>query len=290
MKNLLLFIAILLSVTVESQNTFPLNGNVGIGTLSPSEELEVIGTVKAGNGVFDNASGVNLQLGTEWSAGRRNFEFWTFDQSSSTETSSQFVVTDIYGITRTYFNYRGNRSYYRFNDSLGREVFKIDEGALGEDKVFVHLPRPNSRIVIGTWGSYLPEHKFVVKNGSAMIEGNILTNNNVGIGTNTFIDGTDTYRLSVNGKVRAHAVKVYTSWADFVFEDEYKLPKLNEVEEFIKQNGHLKDIPSAKEVEENGIELGEMNKLLLQKIEELTLYTIGLKKEIEELKAKNDEK
>jgi hypothetical protein len=68
--------------------------------------------------------------------------------------------------------------------------------------------------------------------------------------------------------------------------NDYKLPTLKEVEMYIKENGHLKDIPSAKDVEKNGIELGEMNKLLLQKIEELTLYTIGLRKELDAIKIK----
>jgi hypothetical protein len=63
------------------------------------------------------------------------------------------------------------------------------------------------------------------------------------------------------------------------------LPTLEEVEQHIKDNGHLKDIPSAKEVEQNGIEVGEMNKLLLQKVEELTLYMIEMNKEINSLKA-----
>lgn len=113
-------------------------------------------------------------------------------------------------------------------------------------------------------------------------------NGNVGIGTTSFVDGTDTYALSVEGGIRAHSVKVYTSWADYVFEKDYALPTLEDVEVYIRENGHLKDIPSAKEVEASGIELGEMNKLLLQKIEELTLYTIALKKEVDELKTKID--
>ncbi len=114
---------------------------------------------------------------------------------------------------------------------------------------------------------------------------------NIGIGTTTYIDAADgnkEYKLSVNGHVRAESVKVYTNWADFVFQTDYKLPPLEEVEEYIKENGHLKDIPSTEEVEANGIELGEMNKLLLQKIEELTLYTIELKKELKSLKSKID--
>lgn len=90
--------------------------------------------------------------------------------------------------------------------------------------------------------------------------------------------------MAVNGQIRAKEVKVETGWSDFVFYDDYKLPTLQEVEEHIKEKGHLKDIPSAEEVEKNGIFLGEMDSKLLQKIEELTLYTIQQQKEIERLR------
>ena len=93
--------------------------------------------------------------------------------------------------------------------------------------------------------------------------------------------------MAVNGQIRAKEIKVETGWSDFVFFKDYKLPTLEEVEDHIKEKGHLKDIPSANEVEENGIFLGEMNSKLLQKIEELTLYTIQQQKEIEELKLQN---
>ena len=105
----------------------------------------------------------------------------------------------------------------------------------------------------------------------------------VGIGTTNYFDGAESYALSVAGKVRAESVKVYTDWADYVFEEDYVLPTLNDVENYINLNGHLKDIPSAENVEDNGIELGEMNKLLLQKIEELTLYTIEQEKRLKAL-------
>src|ERR1044072_1234494 len=74
------------------------------------------------------------------------------------------------------------------------------------------------------------------------------------------------------------------TWADFVFQPEYKLPTLAEVEGYIKVNRHLPDVPSAEEVEKDGLDLGEMNKRLLQKVEELTLYLIELKKENDEMK------
>ena len=108
---------------------------------------------------------------------------------------------------------------------------------------------------------------------------------NVGIGTYN----TGSYKLAVEGKIGAREVKVTTqSWADFVFADEYVLPPLAEVEQFIKENKHLPEVPSEKDVLENGIELGKMDAILLQKIEELTLYMIGLKKENEELRRRLD--
>lgn len=81
--------------------------------------------------------------------------------------------------------------------------------------------------------------------------------------------------LSVNGNIRAQEIKVETSgWPDYVFKPSYILPTLNEVKLYIDKNQHLPDMPSEKEVASNGINLGEMNKLLTKKIEELTLYLI----------------
>lgn len=101
------------------------------------------------------------------------------------------------------------------------------------------------------------------------------------------------YNLFVNGGILTEEVRVMlkAQWADYVFEENYNLPKLEEVEEFIKENKHLPNVPSAKEVTENGIELGETAKFQQEKIEELTLYIIEQNKinkqqqeEINELK------
>ncbi|MCL6220592.1 hypothetical protein [Zunongwangia pacifica] len=78
----------------------------------------------------------------------------------------------------------------------------------------------------------------------------------------------------------------YTGWSDFVFEQNYQLPDLNEVEKFIIENDHLEKIPNEKEVVENGLKLGEMDRLLLQKVEELSLYVIKQDQEITSLKDK----
>ena len=91
-------------------------------------------------------------------------------------------------------------------------------------------------------------------------------------------------KLSVNGKIRAHEIKVETSnWPDFVFEEGYEIGKLKELESYIKMYKHLPNMPSAKEVETNGIALGEMVKLQQQKIEELTLHLIEKDKQVNSL-------
>ncbi len=104
----------------------------------------------------------------------------------------------------------------------------------------------------------------------------------VGIGTTTPREA-----LSVNGSIRSKEVKVETSnWPDYVFKQTYRLKSLAEVKSFIDKNHHLPEIPTKIEVATDGQNLGEMNKLLLKKIEELTLYLIDLKKDNEILEAR----
>ena len=130
---------------------------------------------------------------------------------------------------------------------------------------------------IGTPGSTVnPINAFWVRNDGR-----------VGIGTSSPGAG---FQLDVAGKMRACEVLVENpGWCDYVFEDNYELRPLAEVEQFIKANKHLPEVPSEAEVFENGVELGEMNAVLLKKIEELTLYVIAQQKEIEALKATGDQ-
>lgn len=117
----------------------------------------------------------------------------------------------------------------------------------------------------------------------------ILGNGKVTIGVDpaaTNLNGN--FKLFVGTGILTERVKVEHSgiWPDFVFNDEYKLQSLKEVEEYIRHNKHLPNVPSAGNVAENGIDLGEMDGILLQKIEELTLYMIDLKKENDNLRAR----
>ncbi len=103
---------------------------------------------------------------------------------------------------------------------------------------------------------------------------------NVGIGTGV----PSSSAMAVAGTILAEEVIVETGWADYVFKPGYQRMPLNEVAEFIERNGHLPDIPTEQEVKEKGIGLGEFQVALLRKVEELTLYIIDQKKEIESLK------
>jgi len=119
---------------------------------------------------------------------------------------------------------------------------------------------------------------------SFRISGNGFVAGNIGVG----VTDTKGYKLAVGGSMVAESIKVKlkTAWPDYVFAPAYKLPSLQEVEDHIKQHQHLPGMPSAKEVAAEGIDLGEMNRKLLQKVEELTLYIIELRKEVNALKQK----
>ncbi|MGQ7855246.1 hypothetical protein ACUN24_13510 [Pedobacter sp. WC2501] len=109
------------------------------------------------------------------------------------------------------------------------------------------------------------------------------TNGSVGIGTTNPQE-----KLTVAGKIGAREIKVSTNaGADFVFEPDYRLPALAALEKFVKTNKHLPEIPTAKQMVDNGLNLGELNIKLLQKVEELTLHLIEKEKQLNSEKATN---
>jgi len=101
-------------------------------------------------------------------------------------------------------------------------------------------------------------------------------------------NGEEVFRVYGSGLVEAKKVVVsHTIWADYVFEDEYNLLPLDELEEYIEENGHLPNVPTTAEVQANGMELGEMDVLLLEKVEELTLYMLQMEKKVQVLQEEN---
>jgi hypothetical protein len=279
------------------------NTNVGIGTNNPAAKLEVVGDVKASkleltNSLPDgsifidwkdkNKKCIVLNVGTlrDPLDNGRNFVVYDFPKSNlDSKPAVGLSLDDRKNFSRfSFFGEEGGCTNLNVYNKRQEDVMKLFEDR--NDNVWLQFGKPNSRLIIGGYSDNPNSlgHKLFVENGSAKIEGNILTNSNLGIGTSNFVDGVDTYRLSVKGKIRDEEIKVYTTWADYVFNKEYKLPSLKEVETYIATNGHLPNMPSAKEITEKGLELGGMAKIQQEKIEELTLYLIQQNKEIEELK------
>ena len=132
--------------------------------------------------------------------------------------------------------------------------------------------------------SYAQESLYLSPASSKKVSNSLIitATGNVGIGKASPSDA-----LEVNGRIHAKSVKVdLDGWADFVFASDYELPSLSQMEAYIKKHGHLPGIPSEQEVLSQGIDLGEINTLLLQKVEELTLHLIAKEKKIMQLEAR----
>jgi len=237
-------------------------GKLGIGTTTPWEMLDVNGSAKVRTLVIaPTVNGNFLQMGPTTGLGQRVFNF------NSSGNYAGFNVLGSTGIPRLDFSSTNTGYWLGMRDDAGSEIFKAARNE--EYGSFIHLPKSDSRIVIGDYGSYLYDkgYKFVVKDGDAIVQGTL---------------------------VAEEVVVSLTVPPDFVFEKYYKgestlksdytMPTLEEVAAFTKENHHLPEVPSAKEIQNNGMQISEMTSLLLQKIEELTLYTIEQQQQITELK------
>ena len=269
--------------------------SVGIGTTTPTALFQTKGTLKFES--LADASNPFKILGTD--ATGNVFEYNPSELAGTGASDSDWLKPDgsiansindnIYtngkvGINvvnpTANLNTSGTIKFENLTDAVN--PFKI----LGTDNagnVFEYTPSE----LAGTGAS---DSDWLKPDGSLAnsINDNIYTNGKVGINTSNFPNqvgnvNVSSYSLYAKGGILTEEVRVALSseWADYVFNKEYKLEPLKEVEKYILENKHLKDVPSAKEVEMNGIELGEMNKILLLKIEELTLHIIEMNKKIE---------
>lgn len=207
-------------------------------------------------------------------------------------SGSQFITIDKNSIqarkTGIYPNFTKTEQNLRINPYGGNVGINTGTEAIGAN-LLVYKSSGNvdgSAVFKGTlhyshfhYGSNEDTYIRGGKNTSNVIISDSESSGKVGIGIYP-----TTYKLEVNGTVRALEVIVDTGWADYVFEDSYKLPELSEVEQFIKQNKHLPEIPSAAEIQKNGAKMSELTTKMMQKIEELTLYSIEQKKELDAMK------
>ena len=147
----------------------------------------------------------------------------------------------------------------------------------------------NHRTILRTgwsnWQDYLSIHVPGNLAANATPKIHIRSNGNVGIGTTS-----PSSRLTVKGNIHAEEVKVDLNvpGPDYVFDEDYELSSLEEVEKYIQENKHLPEIPSAADMEKTGIYLSEMNMKLLKKVEELTLHMIDLHHEMKRLSKENE--
>ncbi len=233
-------------------------GNIGIGTTSPDHKLDVFATTTIGIDVINAYSGSATKYGLQASCstdgtGTRYGVHGTANAHAS-DVSPNYGV---YGIA----------SATNGSPAPLYGVYGLATNAGSGPKYGVYA---NATVATNSWALWA--------NGKSHFKNDVL------IGHTTSIPG---YKLSVDGSIISEEVKVQMSenWPDYVFDQEYDLMPLDEVNEFIKEKNHLPGVPSAAEVsEENGFHLGEMNRVLLEKVEELTLYILQQQEELEKQK------
>ncbi|MFI5161965.1 MAG: hypothetical protein ACHQHN_11845 [Sphingobacteriales bacterium] len=179
------------------------------------------------------------------------------------------LITSTVGAGEIFRNLSGNTNPLTFRlKNAGNDFYVGTEGSVAGGYFAASLPY--STVIY----SAMPIQSIVGGVAATIIQGN----GNFGIGT------TDThgYKLAVNGSAIATTmtVKLYANWPDYVFNKTYALPKLSDVETYIDANHHLPGIPTKQQIAKDGLNLGEINELLVKKVEELTLYLIDKDKEI----------
>ncbi len=259
------------------------DGHVGIGTTEPNYPLEVKTPVDAfGIIQSDGTHKAGLYVGTTGgyigTVSEHDFHVYTSSAGPVLTVTAGGTADGHVGIGTTSPNYQ-----LHVNESTSEanylQLTNSATGLTSADGVLFGMAANENTVI---WNY---EANRDIQFGTNTLEKmRILSNGNVGIGTTSPGE-----KLSVNGTIKAKEIIVDTSgWSDFVFNKDYDLMPLGKLEDYITSNKHLPEIPSADEVCEKGVKVGDMQARLLQKIEELTLYMIDMKKENEMMRGERE--
>ncbi len=271
------------------------DGNVGIGTTSPTQNLHIerSNAVSTSMMLRNTSSNISYYLATYGSTGAGTY--WAGQGSANTTGIQNIGGPLITGATNgLLFSGSLTAEHMRItnNGNVGigtsTPAHKLDVAGrmrvqTGGGNAGIWLMDPGNSFDAAFWGiidlNHMGFYASVLGNWGMTMN---LDNGNIGIGTTS-----PAYKLDVCGTIRSKEVRVETGWCDYVFADDYKLATLNEVETYIKENKHLPGVTAGSVIETDGLEVGKVSAQMIKKIEELTLYVIQQEKSIESLKLQN---
>jgi hypothetical protein len=288
----LFFAFVLFNVNAQNTYPFPSSGNVGIGTTSPLSDPLNIRPSTDGKGLMILPSSTNPNTGNYMQLASHPYYNYIFQMKANAPRLDIIGNNQLFLFANDIF-FQGNAVVTRSNDghpsSVGTSVSSgampfetnLYSSATGAGVItYAGLQNVASTTIMGG-------HRIAFKmkalqsnlsDGTEVLS--IQSNGTVGINTT---DTISNYKLAVNGAAifTKAVVKTYNTWADYVFDESYQLPTLNDIEQYIKLHKHLPEMPTTAEVEKDGIDLGNNQALLLKKVEQLTLYMIDQNKRLE---------
>ncbi|MHC0446381.1 hypothetical protein ACWA1F_13305 [Flavobacterium sp. 3-218] len=304
MKRIILSFCLFISQFNFAQNKIESTGNVGIGTTNPTSSLTITSSPSQyfSHIYFGEPTATSGQASATLCFGGSGIQHAGFSWVPSTTIQGKLFLSfggydnGMYNPIKMTFQADGNigigTTAPKQKLTIVGDQTVIDQGGPTNGQNSTALLRlqssPNGAGEVLDFGMNIKSYGWIqpqdFNDPNAFY--NLILNakgGNVGIG---IINPKN--KLDVNGTIHSKEVKGDMSgWSDFVFKKEYNLPTLEQVEKHITEKGHLENIPNEEEVLKNGINLGEMNAKLLQKIEELTLYMIEMKKENESIRKEN---